>query len=138
MLISRAYAASGEVAAAAAGKAQPEAWEAFVWNMGLVLILVGLFYVLLIVPQQRRFKEHRTMLDSLKKGDEIVTGGGLVGKIEKLIDENEVLIDLGDGMKVTALRSTVQLRNIPVAPLGAKKEGKRGKSEKTGNKKKNG
>ena len=48
------------------------------------------------------------MLSDLKKGDRVVTGGGLVGKIEKIIDDKEVLIDLGGSVKVTALRSTLQ------------------------------
>ena len=48
------------------------------------------------------------MLSDLKKGDRVVTGGGLVGKIDKLIDDKEVLVDLGGGLKVTALRSMIQ------------------------------
>ncbi len=118
MLISAAYAAS-EASATAVGT-QPEAWEAFAWNMGLVLVLVVLFYVLLILPQQKRFKEHKAMLDSLKKGDEIVTGGGLIGKIEKVVNENEVIVNLGNDLKVTALRSTVQTRGSILAPVETK------------------
>ena len=48
------------------------------------------------------------MLSDLKKGDRVITGGGLVGRIEKVIDDKEVLVDLGGGIKVTALRSTIQ------------------------------
>ena len=110
MLISKAYAQGVEIASDTADVAAqaPGTMESFIWNMGLVLVLVVLFYVLLIAPQQRRFKEHKQMLDGLKKGDKVVTGGGLVGKIEKLVDDNEVVIDLGNGTKVTALRSTLQ------------------------------
>lgn len=85
----------------------PGAMEAFLWNMGLIAVLMILFYVLLIMPQQRRFKEHKEMLDKLQKGDKVITGGGLIGKIDKIKDEREVIIDLGD-TKVTALRSTIQ------------------------------
>lgn len=109
MLIAKAYAAAAENADQLDALADaPTAGEAFFWNIALVGILVMLFYVLLIMPQQRRFKEHSDMLSDLKKGDRVVTGGGLVGKIDKLIDEREVLIDLGNGLKVTALRSTIQ------------------------------
>ncbi len=109
MLISKAYAAAQEVTGELTDLANaPTPMEAFIWNMGLVVILVGLFYVLLIMPQQRRFKEHSEMLDGLKKGDRVVTGGGLVGKVDKLIDEKEVIVDLGNGIKVTALRSMIQ------------------------------
>lgn len=117
MFISKAYAQAVEIGSETADAAAnaPSATEAFIWNMGLVLVLVVLFYVLLIAPQQRRFKEHAKMLSELKKGDKVVTGGGLVGKIEKLVDDNEVVVDLGDGLKVTALRSTLQGKNE--APL---------------------
>jgi len=109
MLISKAYAAAGETAQAAAEA--PSATEAFIWNMGLVGVLVALFYVLMILPQQRRFKEHSQMLSELKKGDKVVTGGGLVGKVDKVVSDQELQIDLGGGVKVTALRSSIQGKN---------------------------
>ncbi len=111
MLISKAYAQAVEIGAdvAAEGTTQvPGAMESFIWNMGLVLVLVVLFYVLLIAPQQKRFKEHSQMLSALKKGDKVITGGGLVGTIDKLVDDKEVVVDLGNGLKVTALRATLQ------------------------------
>ncbi|MCL4677243.1 MAG: preprotein translocase subunit YajC [Alphaproteobacteria bacterium] len=109
MLIAKAYAAAAENADQLDALADaPTAGEAFFWNIALVGILVFLFYILLIMPQQRRFKEHSDMLSDLKKGDRVITGGGLVGKIDKIIDDREVLIDLGNGLKVTALRSTIQ------------------------------
>ncbi len=89
----------------------PSAGEAFIWNMGLVLVLVAMFYLLLIRPQQKRFKEHSTMLGALKKGDKVITGGGLIGKVDKLVSDEEVIIDLGGGQKVHALRSTIQSKN---------------------------
>ena len=84
----------------------PSAGNAFAWNMGLILVLVVMFYVLLIRPQQKRFAEHRAMVDALKKGDKVITSGGLVGKIDK-VSGDEAVIDLG-GTKVTAVRSTLQ------------------------------
>ncbi len=104
MFISEAMAQTAAIAADA-----PSPWEAFALNMMLILILVVMFYVLLIMPQQKRFKKHRDMLDKLKKGDEIVTSGGFLGKIDKIKDgDNEVVLDLGNGVKVTALRSAIQ------------------------------
>ena len=80
-------------------------------NLLLVLILVALFYVLLIMPQQKRFKRQKAMIESMKKGDKVVTSGGLVGTIDKIdADSEEMIVDLGNGVKVTALRATVQLR----------------------------
>ena len=110
MLISRAYATQTMAAPAAAETPTP--MEAFVWNMGMVGVLVVLFYVLLIRPQQRRFKEHAEMLSGLQKGDRVITGGGLIGTIDKITEgSDEVVVDLGGGMKVTALRATLQGRD---------------------------
>ena len=104
MLISTAYAATGTAAAQA-----PSQWEAFAINMLLIVILVALFYVLLIMPQQKRINKHNKMLGELKKGDKIITAGGFIGTIHKIKEEdNEVEIDLADNVRVTALRSTIQ------------------------------
>ncbi len=126
MFVSKAYAQAVEISSeVSGGSAQaPGAMESFVWNMGLVLVLMVLFYVLLIAPQQRRFKEHSQMLSALKKGDKVVTGGGLVGTIEKLVDDNEVIVDLGNGLKVTALRSTLQGKSDAVATKPAANDAK--------------
>lgn len=110
MLISMAYAqeASAEITTEIGEVADsPSAASAFAWNMGLIVVMVVLFYILLIRPQQKRFQIHKAMMDSLKKGDRVSTAGGLIGKIHKLVDDKEVIIDLGDGTKVTALRHTL-------------------------------
>jgi len=74
-----------------------------------VALLVFMFYILLIRPQQKRIKEHTTMLQGLKKGDKVVTAGGLIGKIAKIKDgDDEVQVDLDGGMTVTVLRSMLQ------------------------------
>lgn len=106
MLISMAYAQDAAVTAAPDG-------AAFAFsNIGLILIMVLMFYFLLIRPQQKRFKEHKAMLDALQKGDRVVTAGGLVGTIDTLPAEgsDEVVVDLGNGLKVTALRHTIQAK----------------------------
>ncbi len=93
----------------------PDTQSILIQNVGMIVLLVIMFYFLLIRPQQKRFKEHKLMIDALKVGDAIITAGGLVGKIEKIVDDKEVIVDLGNGMKVTAIRSTVQLREKPAA-----------------------
>ncbi len=111
MLISMAYAqeVSAEITAetAAALPEAPSATSAFMWNMGLILVLVAMFYILLIKPQQKRLQQHREMMDGLKVGNKVSTAGGLVGKISKLTSDTEVEVDLGNGTKVTALRHTL-------------------------------
>lgn len=137
MLISKAYAAVSETSEDVINLANaPSATEAFMWNMGMVVMLVALFYVLLIMPQQRRFKEHSDMLNDLKKGDRVVTGGGLVGRIEKIIDDKEVLVDLGNDVKVTALRTMIQGKTEIKPKNAANDEKSKSKSKVTKDSKK--
>jgi preprotein translocase subunit YajC len=68
--------------------------------MGLV------FYFLLIRPQQKRMKEHKEMVEGLKRGDEVITQGGLIGKVVKVADE-EVTVELSEGVKVRVVRQTI-------------------------------
>lgn len=110
MLISMAYAQ--DVATQTATEAltvvdTPSAASAFAWNMGLILVLVAMFYILLIKPQQKRFQAHKEMMDNLKVGNKVSTAGGLIGKIDTLVSKTEVIIDLGNNIKVTALRHTL-------------------------------
>ena len=119
MFISQAYAQAIDITASATQVAPIEApttGEAFMWNMGMVVVLVVMFYFLLIRPQQKRFKEHTEMLQALKKGDAVVTGGGLIGKVSKIsADSDEVDVDLGNGVKVKVLKHSLQERKKPDA-----------------------
>lgn len=77
--------------------------------MPFVLIFV-IMYFLLIRPQQRRAAEHREMLKNLRRGDVVVMSGGLIGKISKVVDDGEMVLDIGDGpggVKVRVARSGV-------------------------------
>lgn len=118
--------------AIAAGETAPSAANAFAWNMGLIVLMVVMFYILLIRPQQKRFAAHKTMLDGLNKGDAVVTAGGLIGKIDKIIDTDEVLIDLGS-IKVTAVRSTIQAKTDK-KPVAEKKAPAKKAAKKTAKK----
>jgi preprotein translocase subunit YajC len=92
----------------------PSGFQLMTTNMTMVLVLVVLFYLLLIKPQQKRFREHSKMLSALQKGDKVVTGGGLIGTVDKIGDGDEVIVDLGGGVKVTALRSSIQGKDDPL------------------------
>ena len=72
----------------------------------LVLIFI-VFYFLLIRPQQQKQKQHRVMLDALRRGDRIVTGGGLLGTVSKVVGPEEVEVDIATGVRVRVLRSTI-------------------------------
>lgn len=88
-----------------------------------VLIFV-IMYFLIIRPQRTQAKKRAEMLAAVRRGDTVITGGGLIGKVTKVIDDNELEIDLGGGTKVTALRGTladVRVKGEPVANQNAKK-----------------
>ena len=72
----------------------------------LVLIFV-VFYFLLIRPQQKKAKAHREMLGALRRGDRIVTGGGLIGQIIRVVSENELIVEIAKDIKVRVMRSMV-------------------------------
>jgi preprotein translocase subunit YajC len=80
--------------------------SALVQFLPLVLIFV-VFYFLLIRPQQKKQKDHRTMLDALRRGDRIVTGGGVLGTVSKVVSPEEVEVDIASGVRVRVLRSTI-------------------------------
>ena len=96
--------------------------DMFLQILPFVLIFV-IMYFLIIRPQRAQLKKRQEMLAGVRKGDTVVTGGGFVGKVTRVIDDNELEIDLG-GVKVTALRSTiadVRVRGEPVANQNVKK-----------------
>ncbi|MEE8506248.1 MAG: preprotein translocase subunit YajC [Kiloniellales bacterium] len=80
----------------------------FISLLPLVLIFV-VFYFLLIRPQQRKMKAHRAMVEAVKRGDQVVTGGGLVGTVTKSPPEgNEIQVEIAEGVRVKVLRKTLQ------------------------------
>ena len=71
----------------------------------LILIFV-IFYFFLIRPQQRKVKEHKAMVENLKKGDKVVTSGGIVGIISRVIDNDKVEVEIADNITVEVVRGT--------------------------------
>ena len=72
----------------------------------LILIFV-IFYFFLIRPQQKRVKDHKTMVESLKRGDEIITSGGIIGTIERVMEDDRIEVDIGENVKVQIIKSTI-------------------------------
>jgi preprotein translocase subunit YajC len=70
------------------------------------MLIIGIMYFLMIRPQQKRLKEHRDMVASIRRGDTVVTSGGIIGKVAK-VDENELQVEIADGVKIKVVRSTV-------------------------------
>ena len=73
----------------------------------LILIFV-IFYFFLIRPQQKKIKEHKSMVSSLKRGDEVVTSGGIIGRIERVLDDDKIDILISENVTVQVIKSTVQ------------------------------
>ena len=92
--------------AQAAGGAAANSGAAFFFQMVPLLAIFVIFWFLLIRPQQRRMKEHQTKIGAVKKGDTVVTGGGLVGKVTKVEDQH-VEIELAPQVRVRAVKATL-------------------------------
>tara|TARA_Y100001970_G_scaffold269220_1_gene361394 strand:- start:386 stop:670 length:285 start_codon:yes stop_codon:yes gene_type:complete len=72
----------------------------------LILIFV-IFYFFLIRPQQKRVKDHKAMVASLKRGDEIITSGGIIGTIERVMEDDRIEVNIGENVKVQIIKSTI-------------------------------
>jgi preprotein translocase subunit YajC len=105
MFVSPAYAQAGGLGGGG--------FEAF---LPLILIFV-VFYFLLIRPQQKKAKQHREMLGAIRRHDKVVTNGGIIGTVTKVIDENELMVEIADGIRVRVQRgmiATVRSKTDPV------------------------
>jgi preprotein translocase subunit YajC len=72
------------------------------------LLLIGvIFYFFMIRPQQTRMKQHQAMIAAVRRGDTVVTAGGLVGKVTKVQDDGEILVEIAEGVKVRVVASTL-------------------------------
>jgi preprotein translocase subunit YajC len=111
MLISPAYAqAAGDPA------------SAFTAFIPLILIFV-VFYFLLIRPQQKKMKEHRAMLEAVRRGDRVVTNGGIVGLVTKVMDaERELQVEIAEGVRVRVMRDMIASVVSKTEPVAAAAE----------------
>jgi preprotein translocase subunit YajC len=100
-------------AQAAGAAAQPSLFDTM---LPLILIVV-VFWFLILRPQNKKMKEHREMVNNVSRGDTVVTAGGLIGKVAKVKDENEIEVDIAEGVRVRVVKSTltdVRSKNEPV------------------------
>ena len=74
----------------------------------LILIFI-VFYFLLIRPQQRKMKEHKTMLEAIRRGDRVITGGGIIGTVTKVGPDDELQVEIAEGIKVRCMRGTINM-----------------------------
>lgn len=95
----------------------------------LILIFV-VFYFLLIRPQQKKAKQHKAMLEAVRRGDKVVTGGGIIGTVTKVIDDGEITVEIADGVKVRVQRGLLAAVLTKSEPVNDDKKSK--KDDKSG------
>jgi len=90
----------------AAASANPNSASAILIGIAPWLLIFVIFYVLMIRPQQQRVKQHQTAIAAIKKGDEVVTGGGIRGRVTKVTDD-EAEVEIAQGVKVRVVKGTL-------------------------------
>ncbi len=94
----------------------------------LILIFV-VFYFLLIRPQQKKAKEHKAMLEAVRRGDKVVTGGGILGTVTKVSDDQEITVEIADGVKVRVQRGLLAAVLSKTEPVKEDKKDKKDKKD---------
>jgi preprotein translocase subunit YajC len=79
----------------------------FLIQMAPLVLLFAIFYFLLIRPQQQRAKKHQEMVNAVRRGDSVVTAGGLVGRVAKVKDDGEILVEVAENVQVRVIKSTL-------------------------------
>ena len=72
-----------------------------------LILIVVIMYFLVLRPQQQRVKQHREMVKALRRGDSVITNGGILGKVTKVVDDDQIEIEIADGVRVRQMRSMV-------------------------------
>jgi preprotein translocase subunit YajC len=81
--------------------------QTFLMNVVPFVAIFAIMYFFLIRPQQKRMKDLRTMVDNVKRGDTVVTAGGIVGKVAKVTDDGEVMVEIADKVQVRVIKATI-------------------------------
>ena len=79
----------------------------FLIQMAPLVLLFAIFYFLLIRPQQQRAKKHQEMVNAVRRGDSVVTAGGLVGRVAKVKDDGEILVEVAENVQVRVIKATL-------------------------------
>ena len=84
-----------------------------------LILIFGIMYFLLIRPQQKKLKDHRSMVNALRRGDQVLTQGGILGKVLKVNDDGILEVEIAEGVKVRVLRSTISQVMSKTEPAAA-------------------
>ena len=96
--------------------------DPFISSLIPLVLVFAIMYFLLIRPQQQRMKQHKTMVDAVRRGDTVVTAGGLIGRVAKVKDDGELLVEIADNVQVRVVKGTL-------SEVRAKGQAAEGKSE---------
>lgn len=113
------------VAPAAPAGAPPAMQMQDVMAQVLQMVLIfGVLYLFLIYPQQKKFKQHKAMLDALRRGDKVVTGGGIIGSVVKVEENDEVLVEIASNVQVKVTKASITSVQAKTEPTEASTEKK--------------
>jgi preprotein translocase subunit YajC len=90
----------------AAPSGQPSGPAALLFQIAPFIFILGIFWILWIRPQQQRVKDHQATIAAVKKGDEVITGGGIRGRVTKVMDD-EAEVEIAQGVKIRVVKSTI-------------------------------
>jgi len=76
-------------------------------QLPFIAAIFAIMYFFLIRPQQKKIKEHQQMVEALRRGDQVVTQGGIIGKVMKVKDDNEIEVEIASGVSIRVVRSTI-------------------------------
>ena len=79
----------------------------FLTTIAPLVLVFAIFYFLIIRPQQQRVKQHKEMVENVKRGDTVVTAGGIVGRVAKVKDDDEIMVEIADNVQVRVMKSTL-------------------------------
>jgi preprotein translocase subunit YajC len=94
--------------------------SSFLTTIAPLVAVFAIFYFLVMRPQQQRTKQHKEMLDNLRRGDAVVTAGGIVGRVSKVRDDGEIVVEIADGVQVRVVKGTLTEVRSKTAAADAK------------------
>ena len=122
MLIADAFA---QVAAPAAGGT-----ESFLVNLLPFVAIIAIMYFLVLRPQQQKIKTHQAMVAAVKRGDVVVTGGGIVGKVVRVLDNDEVMVEIAEKVQIRVIKGTISDVRSKTEPVAAEAKSRADDEEK--------
>jgi preprotein translocase subunit YajC len=97
--------------------------DPFISSLIPLILVFGIMYFLLIRPQQQRVKQHQAMVEAVRRGDMVVTAGGIVGRVAKVKDDGELLVEIAENIQVRVLKGTLSEVRAKGQPAEGKSEG---------------